>query len=377
MKPILLFLLAATFFFVGYGRSDDSISDSDLYSEIDKFLSEQHIDGRFDGTVVIGNRDQVFYQNAFGIADRTWNTPMELSHRFDIASVNKSFVGVLILKAVEEGKLLAEDRLIDLFFDYKYSGSFHPEITVHHLLTHTSGLPDYDGVADELQIDNFRKFKRLHFSNPEYVDFISQLASIAEPGERFYYSNFAYHLLCIILEDLYDQSFDEILSEKITIPLQMDRTLSTTSNEAVISGLVEAYTFQEGEWRKNSFIDLTLGRRIFSTAGDLYKWALAMDDTTFLKQKSLNRLKKNHLSGITEEFTYGYGWVIIDEYNRSQMGQLPLDKPYIIHGGSTEGFKSILVNVNQGEIIISLLANTGNQTDELQIAREIAEILQQ
>jgi hypothetical protein len=138
--------------------------------------------------------------------------------------------------------------------------------------------------------------------------------------------------------------------------------------------LVGAYTFREGEWRKNSFIDLTLGRRIFSTASDLYKWALAMDDTTFLKIEFLNQLKKNHLSDITNEFSYGYGWVIFDENSSSEMGQLPLDKPYIIHGGSTEGFKSILVNVNHGELIISLLANTGNQTDELQIAREIVKI---
>lgn len=375
MKRILLFLVAATLIHVGCGRSDDSISNSDPYSEVDNFLSEQHADGRFDGTVVIGDRDQVFYQNAFGIADRTWKIPMELDHRFDIASVNKSFVGALIMKAVEGGKISTEDRLVDLLSDYIYSGSFHEEITIHHLLTHTSGLPDYGGVADELKDDNFRKFKRLHFSNVEYVDFISQLALIAEPGERFYYSNFAYHLLCVILEDLYEQPFDEILSEKITIPLQMYRTLSTTSNEAVIPDLVEAYTFRKDEWRKNSFIDLRLGRRIFSTAGDLYKWALAMDDTTFLKKESLNQLKENHLLGITKEFTYGYGWVIFDENNSSEMGQLPLDKPYIIHGGSTEGFKSILINVNQGELIISLLANTGNQTEELQMAQEIAEIL--
>lgn len=357
------------------GTNEERALEDNLAARLNTLFLTEAEESRFSGTVTVGNRDSVIFNNAWGIADRTFNIPMDTDFRFDIASVNKSMVGALVMIAENEQKLSTNDHLVDLLANFKYSGSFNESITIHHLLTHTSGLPDYDGVDYDLAANNFRFFKRLHFARDQYVDFISQLDPIAAPGMEFHYSNFAYHLLCIILEESYDMTFGDLLRLKITDPLEMKNTYSTTDNQQVSENLVSAYNFIDGEWRENGFIDLTIGRRVFSTSEDLYKWANAMSDTTFLPQLSLDQIKINHLKSLSNNYSYGYGWVIYGRGDSFGMGELPVDLPYIIHGGSTEGFKSILVNVNDGDWIISLLANSGNRANEMELARAVTKIL--
>lgn len=375
MRPLIITILLLVLLPAACKKSENNEGGRLSRSLLAQWVQSEHEAGRFSGAITVGSADSILFSGAAGIADRVWNTPMQLDYRFDIASVNKSFVGALIMLAVEEGKLSLQDRLTELLSDYTYPGRFHEDITVHHMLTHTSGLPDYNAVSPELSANNFRKFKRMHFSKAEYIRFISTLEAAAEPGKEFHYSNFAYHLLSIILEDIYNTGFPSLLSEKICKPLKLEHTFSETSNRAIHKNVVDAYTFMNGKWKHNPFIDLTLGRRIFSTSVDLYKWAVAMDDTTFLKRESLEIIKKNHLTGITDQFSYGYGWVVFEEGSEYRMGSLPTEKPYIIHGGSTDGYKSMLININKGEWIIALLSNIGDRTDEMKMAQEITTII--
>ena len=86
-------------------------------------------------------------------------------------------------------------------------------------------------------------------------------------------------------------------------------------------------------------------------------------------------MKTNHVKDVDINISYGYGWVVFDGAGAYQMGNLNVDRNYIIHGGSTEGFKSMLINIEQGQFIIAFLANTGNQTHEMELAKSISEIL--
>lgn len=345
--------------------------------KIDSLFRNQHQQHLFHGGVVVSHRGEVLYENYLGIADRSWNIPMQKNVKFDIASVNKSMIAALVLKAVEEGKLHLDDKLVDLLSGFSYDGDFHSDISLHHLLSHSSGLPDYDGVAEEFQKNQYLKFKRLRFTNEEYVNFISKIEPIGEPNTQFHYSNFAYHLLCIILEKIYTKPFATILKEKLTDPLGLENTVSEDKNEIVISKLAKAYNYENttGIWHQNPFIDLSLGRRVFSTTSDLNRWAQVMDNPGYLTKHSLKLMKQNHLVHISKEISYGYGWVVIDSENRSEMGDLTISKPYIIHGGKTDGYKAMLININEGEYIISFLSNVGSRTQEMQLAKELAHIL--
>ncbi|NGP75279.1 beta-lactamase family protein [Balneolaceae bacterium YR4-1] len=371
--PILLFIL----YLVSCTNEDDKNPAANITTRIDTYIQKEQKDNFFSGTVTVSSGETTLFSKATGIADRSWDIPMQPDYHFDIASINKSFIVALILLAVEEEKVSLQDNLTDLLSGYTYSGQYHKDITIHQMLSHTSGLPDYDSVEPELSANEFLRLKRMHFNNAEYVDFISNLKPADEPGEKFYYSNFSYHLLAIILEDIYESEFNSLLQEKISRPLNLSNTYSETSRRKVHQEVAEGYTLKDGEWLRNDYIDLSLGRRIFSTSRDLYRWALAMDDTTFLRKESLRLMKTNHLQDISNRVSYGYGWVIHEDNTNYEMGKLPTAKPYIIHGGSTGGYKSILVNLNNGEWIISILSNSGNQTDELKMAQDITTILEE
>ncbi|MEQ6119249.1 serine hydrolase domain-containing protein [Reichenbachiella sp. MALMAid0571] len=376
MKYCIFWLSILVLLIASCGRKKDEIQ-SGITQLLDSLLVTEHEFNRFNGTVVVGNNDSIIYSKALGIANRVWNIPLQPDHRFDICSINKSFVAALVLMAVEESRIALDDRLVDVLSAYGYNSMFGEQITIHQMLTHTSGLPDYDGVNDKLSANEFRSFKRLHFSNHEYANFISELKPVNQPGKQFYYSNFGYHLLIILLEEIYQLPFSQLLDEKICKPLSLKHTFSTDSNQDVNSNVAEAYNYdkQANVWYRNEFIDLTLGRRIFSSTLDLYKWGKAMGDNSLLSEKSRAIMQSNHLSGITESISYGYGWVVFDGKRTYKMGDLKIEKKYIIHGGNTEGFKSMLVNIERGEFIVAILMNTGNQTDEINLTQKIVQTL--
>lgn len=346
-------------------------------AKVDSLFQSHFTEGLFQGGVVISQNGEVIYEEYFGVADRGWGVPVEAHVKFDIASVNKSMIAALTMKAVEDRRLRLEDRLLDLLSGYDFSGRFHPEITVHHLLCHTSGLPDYDAVSDDLRADRYTKFKRSRFTNEEYIDFISQLPAVNTPGQQFYYSNFAYHLLAIVLEMKFEKGFDQLLQDHLTRPLGLTNTVSSSRNEEIIENLANAYLYDVGhrEWIETPFIDLSLGRRIFSTPADLNRWALVMNNPGYLSRASLDLIQKNHLEGISDDVSYGYGWVTVNKDNPSKMGDLGIDLPYIIHGGSTDGYKAMLVNIGEGELVISFLSNVGNKTNELDLVQKIVNLI--
>ncbi|MEO1435583.1 MAG: serine hydrolase domain-containing protein, partial [Bacteroidota bacterium] len=198
------FVVVLFFFLTGCsmgGLSPKTVDDP--YYPISVFMDSLAAAGSFSGSLVIGDLEGVHYQKQAGLASRVWDIPIDQDTRFDIASVNKSFVGGLMVLAEEQGKLNTSDRLVDWLSDFDYSGQFDDSIRLHHLLTHTSGLPDYNAVPSDLRADHFQMLKRQHFTTAEYVEFISHLAPVGPVGQQFYYSNFAYHLCSIVLEQAY------------------------------------------------------------------------------------------------------------------------------------------------------------------------------
>lgn len=285
-----------------------------LLDSLDSLIISEHKAKRFDGTLVIGTKDSIIYEKAIGIADRVWDIPMQMNHRFDICSINKSFIAALMLMAAEEGKLSFNDNLLDHLGPYTYSGKFNPSITIHQMLTHTSGLPDYGQVQSKLYDNLGRLFKRKHFSTEEYVDFISNVPAIGNPGKQFYYSNFSYHLLGIVLEKLYKKPFAVLLDQKICQPLLLKNTFSTSSSLTVFKKMVEGYNYEEktNTWKRNQFIDFTIGQRIFSTARELYIWGREMSYPSILSTKSIELMQTNHLENSMNDISYGYGWAVFD-----------------------------------------------------------------
>ncbi|QNR24370.1 serine hydrolase domain-containing protein [Croceimicrobium hydrocarbonivorans] len=296
---------------------------------------------------------------AQGIANRDHSVSVDSNTVFDIASVNKSFIANLVLQAVAEGRWDLNTELNSLLALYGFDARFKPGITLHLMLCHRSGLGDYDDLPEDYHQDEFRPFKRLHFNNDEYLSFLAQVKQ-AEAGQDFHYSNFAYHILPILLEAEYGLSFQEILHQKIAKPLGMKVAYAPSSHREIIPHLAVGYRMENGQFRANDYIDLSLGRRIFCRAQELMLWLESGGGRSLLPDSLAALVMQNHLQDITSDKSYGYGWVYYPKGAHYEMGDLDLDPSYFIHGGSTEGFQSLAISVNDGESNLVLLANNGD-----------------
>lgn len=370
-------LLTLILFLIGCDEIKDTGAGQGAVSTLDSLMLRVAQNQKFSGVILVGDREKTIYKKAWGTANRDWNIPMSTEHQFDIASLNKSFIAVLVLLAEQDGKWKLQDPVTEHFGQGVAKEHFSKKITLHHLLTHTSGLTDYNGVPNDLKFHNYQKFKRLNFTNADYINYIGQLKPLCEPGEEFHYSNFGYHLLALMLEDAYGESFNQLLQRKICVPLGLKNTVSYASNTEVKKGLVTGYAYnaEKDLWNSNQFIDLSLGRRIFSNADDLYVWSKALDHGTLLTENMRSKIQSNHLQHLNPKLSYGYGLVIHDRIHDFAMGNLNLKAPYFIHGGKTEGYKSLMINISGSDLILILLTNSGDQIDELRLSESIIQTI--
>lgn len=313
----------------------------------------------FSGQVYLKSKLKEDIFLAQGIANRNHQVPINQETVFDIASLNKSFIANLILQGVAEGRWERHSKLNDLLGSYGFDARFHSQITLHQMLCHRSGLADYKVLPDSLQEQNFQAFKRLHFSNAAYLSFLAKQKHEV-PNLSFQYSNFAYHILAILLEAEYQAPFEVILREKIGEPLRMRHIYSPASREEIIPNLALAYQIRDGKFYENDYIDLSLGRRIFCGAFELMQWLEAKGGCSLLPD-SLGRLvMQNQVADLDSTLSYGYGWVPYKAGQHFAMGDLGLEQDYFIHGGSTEGYQSLAISCNGGETNLVLIANNGD-----------------
>lgn len=324
---------------------------------------------QFSGQIVLVRNGERAKWN-YGLANRNWQLKMQDQAVMDIASLNKSFIANLCLQAVEEGRWELNQSLNSMLENLGLDNRFHDSIRLIDLLIHRSGLRDYDAVPSNMQAYGFQSFKRSRFNNKGYLDFIEQLPANL-PHTDFLYSNFAYHLLAVLLEELYQEDFNSLLKRKICIPLEMRSTSSTISRQDPVPNLALAYQLQGKTWKENDYIDLTLGRRIFSNALDLEKWLRSKGGSTLVAENLATEILKNHWEKINPKYSYGLGWVPYKVGEHYPMGDLNLKATYFIHGGSTEGYQSIAVSVNEGETLLVILSNSGEGQKVFELAKSI------
>ena len=206
------------FIFVLYllGCSTDNLSQYKV-SKIDELMSTVYENGQFNGSVLVAQEGKVIYKKGFGFANMEWNIPNKPDTKFRIGSITKQFVSMQIMQLVEEGKIDLDGKLSDYLPGYRRDTG--EKITIHHLLTHTSGIPSYTGIRgfwsdstrNHYQIDYM--VKNFHSGDLEF-----------EPGSIYKYNNTGYYLLAVIIEKLTGKSFKENLQERILNPLQLSNS---------------------------------------------------------------------------------------------------------------------------------------------------------
>jgi CubicO group peptidase (beta-lactamase class C family) len=162
-------------------------------NRIDNLVSLYHKYGQFNGSVLVADNGKVLYQKGFGLANMEWTIPNSPDTKFRLGSITKQFTATLILQLVEQGKIKLDGKLTDYLPDYRKDTG--DKVTIHNLLSHTSGIPSYTSLPGF-----FQNVSR----NPFTVDdFIKKYASGElefEPGTKFVYDNSGYFLLGAIVE---------------------------------------------------------------------------------------------------------------------------------------------------------------------------------
>jgi CubicO group peptidase (beta-lactamase class C family) len=316
--------------------------------KLEKLIGAYADYGKFNGSVLVAEKGKVIYKKGFGLADMEWNIPNQPDTRHRLGSITKQFTAMLIMQLVEQGKLKLDVPVSTYLPDYpKKSGDI---ITIHHLLTHTSGIPNMTSFPGFI-----KNVSRNAYSPEQLVNMSADSTLQFEPGKNFAYSNSGYLLLGYIIEKVTGKSYEQVLRENILTPLKMNNT-GYDHHETLLKNRASGYEKNGRRYVNAGFIDMSVPHAagaMYSTVEDLYLWDQALYGNQLLRKENIGLLFAKHIpSGGSH---YGYGWVI---------GEIPLGSTSekietVGHGGGINGFNTQLIRIPKDKSFIVLLNNTG------------------
>ena len=316
--------------------------------KLDKLISAYAEYGKFNGSVLVAEKGNVIYKKGFGLADMEWNIPNQPDTKHRLGSITKQFTAMLIMQLVEQGKLKLDVPISTYLPDYpKKNGEV---ITIHHLLTHSSGIPNMTSFPGFL-----KNVSRNAYSPKELVNMSADSTLQFEPGKNFAYSNSGYLVLGYIIEKVTGKSYEQVLQEKIFTPLKMNNT-GYDHHETLMKNRASAYERNGRRYVNAGFIDMSVPHAagaMYSTVEDLSLWDQALYGNQLLRKENMDLLFKKHIASGGGH--YGYGWVIAE----IPLGNTAERIETVGHGGGINGFNTQLTRIPKDKSFIVLLNNTG------------------
>jgi len=281
------------------------VNSQTLESKIDQLLANEYKAYAPGATALVVKNGKVIYRKAFGLANIELNVPMIPENVFEVRSITKQFTAISILMLMEQGKLSLEDDITRFIPDYPTQGK---RITIHHLLSHTSGIKNYIGIK------GFASKVRTTMAPTELIDVFKNEPLDFDPGEQFKYNNSAYILLGYIIEQLTGETYGNFLENQIFKKIGM--TSSYYGNRSkIIKNRAPGYTKKKRNYFNSNYMDFSVAYSaggMMTTIDDLAKWQKALTDNRFVKKETLDKAFKNHKLNNGELSDYGYGWFIND-----------------------------------------------------------------
>jgi CubicO group peptidase (beta-lactamase class C family) len=302
--------------------------------------------GQFSGSVLVAEHGKVIYKSGFNLANREWRIHNEPDTKHRLGSITKQFTAMLVLQLVEQGKLKLDVPISTYLPDYpKEQGG---KITLHHLLTHSSGIPNYTSFPD------YQKMMGRSYTPAELVKGFADLPLEFNPGEKFSYSNSGYTLLGYIIEAVSGKTYEQCLQDQILTPLKMTET-GYDHHETVMEKRAAGYNKNGNSYTNARYIDMSVpfaAGALYSTVDDLYLWDQALYTDILLPEKSKELLFKKHIPAGPSY--YGYGWSV---FHRS----VNMKESLMIteHSGSINGFNTLISRIPSDKNLVVLLNNTG------------------
>ena len=336
LKFVLIGLLILSF-------SNCEQKETSLNSEVKqyaKFISDMRSKGFTTGNILVYENGEIVFQSSDGLRSIDPIDSLTLNSQFRLASVSKQFTGVAIMKLKQAGNLDYDQKVNTILTDFP-----HDNITIKHLLHHTSGIADYIEIIKENFVSQ-NSTKRYILGNNEILDIFYDTNPKLnfQPGEEFEYSNTGYLVLASIVEKISKQHFRDFLKENIFEPLGMSRTTLYNyqeGNDPNMPNRVFGYRKTESEkgYELNDYHvvnDVRGDGGIYSTLNDLYKWNMALVNYKVLPKEYLDEAWYWGTLNNGEKITYGFGWSLFLEDKT---------KPKtVFHSGGWVGFSTYLFN---------------------------------
>ncbi|MEZ4757950.1 MAG: serine hydrolase [Flavobacteriales bacterium] len=316
------------------------VADAGMIGAFDRALSERFTADAPGGAVLIARGNTILYEKAIGLADLATGEALTTDHQFRIASVTKQFAAVAILQLAEAGKLSVGDEL-QKHLDFPVKDQ---PVTIEHLLTHTSGIPDFtrslaytpEAYAQDITL-------------PELIALFADEPLEFAPGTQWSYSNSGYILLTAIIEKVSGLTWPAYAQQHLFAPAGM-----TASSAAITGGPLEreAVGYAEGDqgWEPAYPISLSWPRAagcIRSTLRDLWAWNRSVLAGTLIQPANVTKAHRPFQLADGSATDYGYGWFL----------QNVQGSPTIEHNGGIDGFTSASLYLPQEALYVAVLVN--------------------
>jgi CubicO group peptidase (beta-lactamase class C family) len=313
-------------------------TDLDLKSQFDEMLTKQYGGQQPGATVLVARYGDVIYRNAFGMADLELNVPMKPDMIFEVGSLTKQFTAISILILVENGQLNLDDDIRKFIPDYPTRGF---TITIHDLLTHTSGISSYTNLEGwETKLD---------YEPKEFIDFFKDQPLDFAPGEKYEYNNSSYYILGYIIEKVSGYSYPEFLEINIIKSVGLSNTYYSTKKRTIKN---RAHGFQKygNEYINTGYATFTppyAAGSLMTNVDDLFKWHVALHSGRLIEKGTLDRAFREYKLNDEDDIYYGYGWAL-KHIN---------DSPTYEHPGGIWGYSVNQIYLPEEDVFVAVFSN--------------------
>jgi CubicO group peptidase (beta-lactamase class C family) len=331
-----------------------SATDSLMASRVDAYviaqLHAQHIPGISLGVARDG---QLIKTSGYGLANIELDVPVTPASVFQTGSVGKQFTAMAVMMLVEAGKV----RLGDPITKYlREAPAAWRGITVRHLLTHTSGIPDYAPVI------NFR----MDYTEGQLVRRFARLPLDFPPGTKWSYSNTGYVLLGVLIHRVSGQFYGDFLRDRVFVPLGMTAT-HIISEADIVPHRTSGYRLVKGEIKNQEWVapslNTTADGALYTNAFDLAKWDAALYEGKFLTKASFDQMWTPVTLKGGGSYPYGFGWGVTRVNNHRVLE----------HGGAWQGFTMQIDRYVDDRLTVIVFTNLDeNNSHPDRIARGVA-----
>jgi CubicO group peptidase (beta-lactamase class C family) len=318
--------------------------------DVDALLSDYAGDAPGASVLVLRDGEPVV-RASYGLADLEAGTPTTPETNYRLASMTKQFTAAAVLLLAEDGSLTLDDRAREWLPSLPQAAD---EVTIRHLLTHTSGLIDYEDVIPRTFIAQLHDADVLRLLE-------TQDRTYFPPGTDYRYSNSGYALLARIVQGASGKTFPAFLRERIFQPLGMTGTVAHEEGISTVNHRAFGYTEWEGWWNLTDQdpTSAVLGDGgIYSSIDDLAKWDAALYDSRLLQPSSLQQAFTPATKTNDPRVQYGYGWRITGET--------------LWHSGESIGFRNVIVRYPKRHMTVVVLTNR-NEPEPYPLVEQIVQ----